>query len=149
MKTLLAIIAAILPLSVIKVTGAELTASKYMIGIVSRDVEGAFAKARTAKKPVVIVMYDAGLKPQVSAEYDFREFFSVMETRRLLNANFVQVMAPWTAKGIAQFREMDEKTGHASAVFLDKDGKFFARIYFTRNGGDSLKQVQEIVAKLQ
>lgn len=127
----------------------EIQASKYMQGTVSRDVEGALAKANTAKKPVVIVTYDAGTKPITSAEYDFREFFAVPETRRLLSANFVQVMAPWTAKGIAQFREKEEKTGHASAVFLDKDGKLIERIYFTRNGGDSLKQVQAIVAGLK
>lgn len=128
------------------ITAAEPRAGKYMAGTVSRDVAGALARAKSAAKPVAILTYDP--KADAAVERALSFFFSLAETKRMLAANYVQVLAPWNASGIEAFRDMNDKTGSPTIVFLDKSGAFVARFAFDINPKDALHNVQEITAKL-
>ena len=125
---------------------AELQASTYMSGTVTRDVAGGLARAKSAGKAAVVVTYEINGK---ESTYSLRGFFSIPETRKLLAANFVQIFAPWGAAGIAELRGPDDKTGRPVVIFIDKNGDVILRHAIADTGPGSLRLVQEMIAKIK
>lgn len=140
----------LLTLIVAIASGEELHPAKFLQGQCSRDVAGALARAKTAGKPVVIITYDPASKEKRGTEtanfYAIRCFTEVAETRRLLAQNFIQVLAPWSAKGVAELRDMEDKTGLPVAIFLDRQGAVIERVPCQINPAEALRRVQALIA---
>lgn len=126
------------------------SARDYMEGQVSKDVASSLERAKQTDKPVVIITYDSSNKEMSSQtesenEYAFRSFFGVKETGKLLSENFIQIFAPWSAKGIEPYLDKTDKTGEPVAIFLDPNGTMISRVPCRMNPKQAMEKVQEIV----
>lgn len=151
MKKYLALLFVLTSLTV--ATNAQ-SARDYMDGQISRDVASAMERAKKTDKPVFIMTYNADNKEMSSQtesenEFAFRGFFGIQETRKLLSENFVQIFAPWSAKGIEPYLDKTDKTGEPVAIFLDQNGTIISRFPCRMNPKDGLKRVQEVVNTLK
>lgn len=139
-------------LTLASVFAVEPRPSKYLSGTVSRDVAGALQRAKAAGKPAAVITYDISSKQkegsETEVEYGLRCFFELPETKRLMAANFIQIMAPWNAAGVGEIRDDTDKTGLSTITFLDKSGSVIARHHLSANPKDALKRVQDAVAKV-
>jgi hypothetical protein len=125
------------------------SARDYMEGQISRDVEGALERAVKADMPVALVTYNPDNKarqgPESANEYSLRCFFSLEETRKLMSENFIQIFAPWSAKGVDGYLDKTDKTNLPVIIFLDKTGKLTRRVACQANPTDAMKTMQKIV----
>lgn len=126
------------------------SARDYMDGQISRDVASALERAKKTEKPVVIITYNPDNKERFSAtnsanEHAFTGFFGLPETRKLLSENFIQIFAPWSAKGISTYLDPEDKTNLPVAIFLDQNGTIIKRLPCSGNPTDAMKKVQELV----
>lgn len=130
------------------------SARDYMNGQISRDVAGALERAKKTDKPVVIITYNSDNKEVSSPtqsvnEHSLNGFFGLPETRKLLAENFIQIFAPWSAKGISTYLDPDDKTNLPVAIFLDQNGTIIKRLPCQSNPTDTMKRVQELVKTIK
>lgn len=135
--------------SLTAITSAQ-SARDYMDGQISRDVASALERAKKTEKPVVIITYNPDNKERSSPgqsanEYSLGSFFGLPETRKLLAENFIQIFAPWSAKGVSTYLDPEDKTNLPVAIFLDPNGTIIKRLPCQSNPTDAMKKVQEIV----
>jgi len=130
------------------------SARDYMEGQISRDVEGALERAAKTEKPVALVTFNPDNKEmqgggESANEYSLRCFFSLPETRKLVAENFVQIFAPFSAKGVDGYLDKADKTNLPVIIILDKTGKVTHRLDCQANPKDALQKMQKIVAEIK
>ena len=128
------------------------SARDYMEGQISRDVEGALERATKTQKPVALVTFNPDNKERQGVEsaneYSLRCFFSLPETRKLVSENFIQIFAPFSAKGVDGYLDKADKTNLPVIIILDKAGNVTHRLDCQANPKDALKKMQKIVEEI-
>ena len=125
----------------------ELTASKFLSGQVTRDVEAALTRAKAAHKPVLLLAYDSDKKAETNA-WGIGGTTGLPETKKLLAQKCIQVFAPWKAKGMEAYQAAASERGYPVLIFLSAEGTVVARLECTLNQPDALLAIRAILEKL-
>ena len=136
------------PASSTPVAGLDLHPSDYFEGAVSRDLDSALKRSKEIQKPVWIIAYGR-FDDKQTRHWRIHYFMELAETKKLVKANFIQVMIPFSTKALKPFLIEGDNLEIPILFIVSPRAEIIEKRVLNHNGNDGLRLTKEFVQKAQ